>query len=80
MAGATFLIGLLPGYATIGILAPILLLLLRLVQGFSAGGEYGGASTFMVEYAPTSAGDIMPAGSSSGPSWGSAWVRVWSRS
>lgn len=52
MAGATFLIGLLPGYATIGILAPILLLLLRLVQGFSAGGEYGGASTFMVEYAP----------------------------
>jgi MFS transporter, MHS family, proline/betaine transporter len=52
MAGATFVIGLLPSYATIGILAPILLLLLRLVQGFSAGGEYGGASTFMVEYAP----------------------------
>lgn len=52
MAGATFLIGLLPGYDAIGIVAPILLVLLRLLQGFSAGGEYGGASTFMVEYAP----------------------------
>src|SRR5215210_2001778 len=52
MAGATFTNSLLPGYDTVGIVAPILLVLLRLLQGFSAGGEYGGASTFMVEYAP----------------------------
>jgi MFS transporter, MHS family, proline/betaine transporter len=52
MAGATLCVGLLPGYATIGIAAPILLILLRMIQGFSTGGEYGGAATFMAEYAP----------------------------
>lgn len=52
MAAATFCIGLIPGYATIGIAAPVLLYLLRMVQGFSTGGEYGGAATFMAEYAP----------------------------
>ncbi len=52
MAGATFCIGLLPNFATIGIAAPILLIVLRMVQGFSTGGEYGGAATFMAEYAP----------------------------
>ncbi|HSJ21785.1 MAG TPA: MFS transporter [Nocardioidaceae bacterium] len=52
MATATFLVGLLPGYATIGIWAPILLIVLRMVQGFSTGGEYGGAATFMAEYSP----------------------------
>ncbi len=52
MAASTFVIGVLPGYASIGIWAPILLILARLVQGFSTGGEYGGAATFMVEYAP----------------------------
>jgi len=52
MAGATFCLGLLPGYGTLGILAPIGLILLRMVQGFSTGGEYGGAATFMAEYAP----------------------------
>ena len=52
MAVSTFLVGLLPGYATIGIWAPVLLVLLRVVQGFSTGGEYGGAATFMAEYAP----------------------------
>lgn len=52
MSGATFLIGCLPGYAMIGIGAPLLLLLLRMVQSFSASGEYAGASTFIAEYAP----------------------------
>jgi len=52
MASATFLVGLLPTYATIGVWAPILLIALRVVQGFSTGGEYGGAATFMAEYAP----------------------------
>ena len=53
MSGASFLIGCLPSYAKVGILAPILLLLLRMVQGFSASGEYAGAATFLGEYAPT---------------------------
>jgi MFS transporter, MHS family, shikimate and dehydroshikimate transport protein len=52
VGGGTFLIGLLPTYASIGIWAPVLLLLLRLVQGFGAGGEYGGAVILAVEYAP----------------------------
>ena len=52
MATATALTGLIPSYASIGILAPILLVLCRLVQGFSTGGEWGGAATFLVEFAP----------------------------
>ncbi|MCH6163786.1 MFS transporter [Streptomyces marispadix] len=52
MSGATFLIGLLPGYATIGIAAPAMLFVLRALQGFSTGGEYTGASAFIMEYAP----------------------------
>ena len=52
MSGATFCIALLPSYAVVGVLAPILLLLVRVVQGFSASGEYAGASAFLVEYAP----------------------------
>lgn len=52
MAIGTFVIGLLPDYETIGIAAPMLMLLARLVQGFSTGGEYGGAMTFIAEYAP----------------------------
>ncbi|MEV7795891.1 MFS transporter [Streptomyces sp. NPDC087512] len=52
MSGSTLLIGLLPSYATLGIAAPVLLFLLRAVQGFSTGGEYTGASAFIMEYAP----------------------------
>ena len=52
VGGGTFLIGLLPTYATIGIWAPILLLLMRLLQGFGAGAEYGGAVIMAVEFAP----------------------------
>ncbi|MFJ2175704.1 glycine betaine/L-proline transporter ProP [Streptomyces sp. NPDC087851] len=52
MAVGTFAIGLIPSYDTIGLWAPALLILFRLVQGFSTGGEYGGASTFIAEYAP----------------------------
>ncbi|CAN5371697.1 MFS transporter [soil metagenome] len=52
MSGATVCVGLIPDYATIGFWAPTLLILLRMVQGFSTGGEYGGAATFMAEYAP----------------------------
>ncbi|WP_263166330.1 glycine betaine/L-proline transporter ProP [Streptomyces sp. SCSIO ZS0520] len=52
MAIGTFAIGLIPSYATIGFWAPALLILFRLIQGFSTGGEYGGASTFIAEYAP----------------------------
>ncbi|GAB4021267.1 MFS transporter [Spirosoma migulaei] len=52
MGGSTFAIGLIPGYATIGYWAPLLVLLLRLIQGLALGGEYGGAATYVAEYAP----------------------------
>ena len=52
MSAATFAIALIPDYNIIGIWAPILLLIIRVVQGFSAAGEYAGASAFLVEYAP----------------------------
>jgi MFS family permease len=52
MGGSTFLIGVVPGFSTIGWAAPILVLLLRLVQGLALGGEYGGAATYVAEHAP----------------------------
>ena len=52
MSGATVCVGLIPSYAAIGFWSPVLLVVLRMVQGFSTGGEYGGAATFMAEYAP----------------------------
>ncbi len=52
MGLSTFAIGLIPGYATIGMFAPFLILLLRLLQGLALGGEYGGAATYVAEHAP----------------------------
>jgi MFS family permease len=52
MGGATFAVGLLPSYASIGVSAPIMLLALRLAQGLALGGEYGGAATYVAEFAP----------------------------
>ena len=52
MSGSTLCIGLIPSYDMIGFWAPLLLVSLRMVQGFSTGGEYGGAATFMAEYSP----------------------------
>ena len=53
MSAATLAIGLLPTYASIGVAAPLLLLLMRCLQGFSAGGEYGGGAVYLAEYART---------------------------
>ncbi|GHH63523.1 MFS transporter [Streptosporangium violaceochromogenes] len=70
MGAGTFLMGCLPTYATIGIAAPILLVLLRFVQGLAVGGEWGGASVMTIEYAPPGRrgyyGGILAAGSSVG--------------
>jgi MFS family permease len=52
MGGSTFAIGLIPSYAKIGFAAPLLVLLLRLLQGLALGGEYGGAATYVAEHAP----------------------------
>jgi MFS family permease len=54
MGGSTFAIGLVPGFKTIGWAAPIIVLVLRLIQGLALGGEYGGAATYVAEHAPAS--------------------------
>ena len=78
MTMSTVCIALLPGYATIGYAAPIGLLLLRLVQGFSASGEYAGASAFLAEYAPKHQRgfytSLVPASTSAGLLLGSLMV------
>src|SRR3546814_9725975 len=52
MSGATLAVGLIPSFDSVGFWAPAFLIVLRLIQGFSTGGEYGGAATFMAEYSP----------------------------
>ena len=78
MTVSTFCIGLLPGYNHIGLWAPALLLLIRLVQGFSASGEYAGASAFLAEYAPDGKRgfytSIVPASTAAGLLFGAVFV------
>lgn len=82
MAGATFGVGLIPSYDHIGFWAPTLLILLRMVQGFSTGGEYGGAATFMAEYAPDDRrgflGSFLEFGTLAGFSLGAALMLLFS--
>jgi MFS family permease len=52
MGAATFIVGLLPNYATIGVAAPVILVALRMLQGLALGGEYGGAATYVAEHSP----------------------------
>jgi MFS family permease len=58
MGGSTFAIGLVPSYESIGFAAPIIVLMLRLLQGLALGGEYGGAATYVAEHAPANRRDI----------------------
>ncbi len=78
MSISTFCIGVLPTYGHIGLWAPALLLLIRLVQGFSASGEYAGASAFLAEYAPQGKRglytSIVPASTAAGLLFGAAFV------
>lgn len=80
MALSTTLIGVLPSWATIGMAAPALLILLRVVQGFSTGGEYGGAATFMAEFAPDKKrgkyGSFLELGTLGGFAIGAAFVLI----
>lgn len=78
MGVASSVLGLLPTYAAVGVLAPILLVLVRLVQGFSAGGEIGGSATYIAESAPPNRrgmfGSFTPIGSTLGFSVAAAVV------
>jgi MFS transporter, MHS family, proline/betaine transporter len=80
MSAATFVIALLPTYAQVGLWAPLLLLLVRIVQGFSASGEYAGASLFLAEYAPEGRRglytSIVPASTAAGLLFGSLLVAL----
>ena len=78
MSGSTFAIAFLPGYDSWGIWAPVALLLVRVVQGFSASGEYAGASAFIAEYAPANKRgfytSLVPASTAAGLLFGSLLI------
>ena len=80
MAAATFGIGILPDYSVWGVAAPILLVVLKLAQGFSTGGEYAGATTFITEYAPDKRrgffASLLDLGSYMGFALGAAFVSI----
>lgn len=80
MAGASFAIGCIPSYTSIGLMAPALLLLCRMVQGFSASGEYAGAATFLAEYSPRAKRGVyvslVPASTACGLLFGSVFATV----
>ena len=61
MGASTFIVGLLPNYASIGIAAPVILITLRILQGLALGGEYGGAATYVAEHAPDEKRGAFPA-------------------
>src|SRR5579859_275647 len=91
MGGSTFAVGLLPNYATAGVLAPVLLLALRLLQGLALGGEYGGAATYVAKTRPRVNAACSPASFRPRRRWvcsarcssssrrGPAWARMPSR-
>src|SRR5262249_12512781 len=70
MAISTFLVGLLPGYQTIGLLAPLALTALRIVQGLSVGGEYTSSMVFLIEHAPQGRRGLMGAFAGAGSALG----------
>jgi hypothetical protein len=76
MSAATFLIGILPGYKSIGIFAPLLLVIARCAQGFSLGGEFGGASSFITEYAPDTRRGFFTSWTQVSALLGFAWARA----
>jgi MHS family proline/betaine transporter-like MFS transporter len=80
MSLSTFAIGVLPGYATVGVVAPVLLLGARVLQGFSAGGEIAGAASFVNEYAPRNKrgllSSLLPAASATGLLFGAVLLTI----
>ena len=73
MGGGTGLIGILPTYATLGFLAPVLLIVLRLAQGLALGGEWGAASAFIYEISPPNRRALITSFRPCGTAWASSW-------